>query len=92
MQRFLTGYTRELTDIVNGNLEFGLNIKSQMITSEFPQLVEVGIQHSLGRLPLGFITIANNTNCVLFSGPSFNTVNTIFIKAGSICTATILVI
>lgn len=89
--RFLTGYTDELTSIVNGNLEFGLNIKAFMINSEF-NTVEKTFNHTLGRVPIGFLVIGNNTNTAIYDGPTKKTATTISLKAGGSCTATILVI
>lgn len=55
-QRFISAFCTQVTQVINGQIEFGKNIKSSDLKSvTFGQLIPVEIPHDLGFVPSGYI-------------------------------------
>lgn len=90
--RFLNRFTSDLTDIVNGNLEFGSNIKSSVISINFTAAnSDIGVDHGLGRVPTGYILVKSNAACSIYDGSALANAKTITLKSNAVANTKILV-
>ncbi len=94
--RFCSAWVVELTSQINGNLQFGLNIKASGPTVlVFPSASVMSIDHSLGVIPSGWLTVSTNSNTTLFkpSGAQYEwTDSKIYLSAAVACTVKIYII
>lgn len=92
LKRFLSVFLDNLTPIVNGNIEFDLNIKTKTVTANFLTAnTELEVTHNLGRVPVGYLLAQSNVSTTLFNGVSTNTDSKIYLKSSAIANTTIIV-
>ncbi len=84
---FMRGASKSLNaiiDVVNGGLEFGKNISSQIVgVSITTTNTDVFVPHNLRRIATGYIVISQNTNAGIFDGATKWTESGIYIRAGA---------
>jgi hypothetical protein len=85
----------QLCSAVNGQLSFGTtspngtplpgNMKGQMVITGTPVSpnVEFQVIHNLGYVPLGYLVIQRNANCVIYNGTTAWTGQSIFLKCST---------
>lgn len=92
-------YTQKNFDAIglalNGNIEFGANIRSSTSVAVFlaaGQIVEV--PHSLGRIPQGYIVIKQNAAGSVLTSEQTNpwTGTKIYLNASAAMTATLIIV
>ena len=90
-QRYATLVLKDIVDKVNGNLEFGLNLRTQTINVEFTAAnTETTVPHSLGRVPQGYILAKSNAATSLYNSTDANAAN-LYLKSSAIANVTIIV-
>jgi hypothetical protein len=60
LARFLSIFQTSAINTINGNVEFGVNIKSTIVTTTLSNGKSVTVAHNLGRTPQGFILVGSN--------------------------------
>lgn len=92
LRRFLTAFNNQVTQVMNGNIEFNDNTKSQKISVTFPTAnAEVLISHGLARVPNGYILVGASVAMSLYDGDSSNTDKVLYLKSNAAGTAQIMV-
>lgn len=90
--RFLTSYTNELQDIVNGNLDLELNIRGKIMTVNFVTAsVDVQVDHNLGYIPTGYYVIKTSHPSSLYTGSGTWTSNSISLRSNAVATMNIFI-
>lgn len=80
---------------MNGNLEFGANIKASTSVAIFPAAgTVVAVPHTLGRVPQGYIVINQNSAGSILTSELTNpwTSATIYLNASAAMTATLIIV
>lgn len=80
--RFCSQFIQDLQDIVNGQLEFDVNFKSQIveITFEAPnQTIE--IKHSLNRTGVRYLVAGKSVSCDVYDGDKAQTSSAIYLRS-----------
>lgn len=81
-----------LVDVVNGQLEFGSNIKSQLLSVVFPATnTDATFNHTLGYAPTGIIPVLKNVAGDIYSGSVAWTNSTICLRCTGLVTGKVLV-
>ena len=89
--RFVEIFAGDCVNVVNGNLEFGANIKSASVRVTFTAAnTDTVINHALGKPPSGYLIAGLSTNLIVYDGSMPSTKNTITLKSSAIGTATLL--
>jgi hypothetical protein len=92
LSRFVTQFQNNVLDVVNGNLTFGENIKSQLAPVSFGAAnTEVQIGHTLKKVPSGYIVAAASVAMQVFNGTSANTSEFLYIQSTAAGSAQILI-
>jgi hypothetical protein len=92
MARFLTISGGELFDTINGNLEFGQNIRTSLVTVNFTAAnTQVQVTHGLGRVPQGYFFAGGNAAATIYDGTITNTDTFLYVKSSAIANVRILV-
>lgn len=92
LTQHLNIFTDDLISNVNGNLEFGENIKTSLVTINFTAAnTEVAVTHTLGRVPIGYMQVGANAAASLYAGTSANTDGIIYLKSSAIAIVNALV-
>lgn len=91
----LVRYTSQFSDatvsIVNGRLDFS-NFFAQTVSVTFSVVnATVGVPHTLGKIPTGYIDSGKTTAIMVFDGNQPNTSTTLFVQASGAGTARLLV-
>lgn len=81
-RRYLSDFASTSADVINGELEFDLNIRSQSKTVTFSSAnTDLGIQHTLNRRNLRFIVAGKNAACDIYHGAASDTANLIYLRS-----------
>lgn len=92
LQRFADIFCSDVVDKVNGKLDFQTNFNGKIVTIVFTGSgVQSSVEHGLGRVPAGYITITQTTAMSLYNGTSTNTASTLYLMSNASGTATLLV-
>ena len=91
--RFASISISKIQTIVNGNVDLIDNGANQILSFSFSKAgFDVGVAHSLGTVPRGYIQIgSSNTALTLANGATPNSTSTLYLQAGSTGTATVMV-
>lgn len=92
LTRYIQLFLQNVSETVNGNLEFGINLKTKVVTVVFGQAnVSVAVPHGLGKVPQGYILAGKSASGVnVFDGTGKNTVNLYYLQSSSAGTAKII--
>jgi hypothetical protein len=91
--RFTSIAVNDLNTQINGNIEFGLNIKSSTVDVEFGAAnTDVRAPHGLGRIPIGFLVAGLNVAATIYNGSQANDASFVYLRSSAPCTAKIIVI
>lgn len=92
LKRWTAVALEEIQNIVNGKLEFIVNIKSQSIQASFVSAnTDLTLSHGLGKTPIGAILIRSSAAMALYDGTVSWNENSICLKSNAVGDATILV-
>ena len=99
LTRFVSNSLEKVQSTLNGNVDLLENGANDHINFTFPTIpvgatltADVGVRHSLGRIPRGYTkTSSSNTILSLQNGATANTATTLYLRAGSTGTVTVLV-
>ena len=90
--RFLSKYAAELNAIVNGRLEFGVNLWTYLVSWDFQAAnTSYPVPHQLGRMPQGYIQVQSSAATSLFDGTGTNTSGLIYLKSSAVAQVSFLV-
>lgn len=90
--RFTTLFIENATNVINGNIEFGDNIKSQKVSVVFSTAnVEVQVSHGLGRVAQGYFLVGSTVAMSLYDGTTSNTAVNLYLKSSVAGTAQVMV-
>lgn len=79
--RYFSVFMDDVQNVVNGNLELGVNIKSQVLNCNFLVANQTyGFLHSLGKPPIGYIAIRQPISLNLYDGAGGMTSTNIYLK------------
>lgn len=92
LTRFVSIAFQEIVSVVNGNLDFGENIRSQQLDVIFDIAnSEVSISHTLGRVPNGAFLVKSDVSTNIYNGTSDNTSSTIYLRSSAVANTTVVV-
>jgi len=92
LRRWTATILVQIQNIINGQLEFGTNLKSSLLSVNFPVAdQEVVIDHGLGQLPKGYFLSGSNVATSLYDGTTAWTSTKIYLKASVIANTKITV-
>lgn len=93
LQRFLSAFASQLTSYFNGNIEFVKNIKASGIhTVNFLTTTDpVTVEHGLGSVPKGFLTVGLNTPAIVYGTGTWTTTQ-IYLQSSAVAQALIYII
>jgi hypothetical protein len=81
----------DLSDAVNGGLEFDSNLNTKTVTVTFDAAnTETAVTHNLGRIPTGYLASKMSANMVVFDGSRAATSNVSYLKASAPGTITLI--
>ena len=90
--RFVAIFADDVENVVNGQLEFGLNLKTSLITCVFEAInTEQGFNHGLDRVPQGYILVSSAVATTIFSGATSNTAEKIYLQSTALGSTKVLV-
>lgn len=90
---FVSKMLNDVKSILNGGLLVQDNCSFKVADVQFTAAnSEVKINHSLGRLPLGYILIGASAAMSLYNGVTASSVQDIYVRSSATGSATILVI
>lgn len=90
--KYLSPVLSEISDTINGKLDFDSNIRTSFVTCVFTAAnVETAITHTVGRVPMGYILAGSSAVTRLYDGTTANTDSIIYLKSDAAVTARILI-
>ncbi len=93
LKRFTAQTIAEIVIAINGNLSFVENIKSKIMDVTFSGAnADLQIMHNLGSIPIGYILIASDRACIIYSGSQASTDKLIFLKSNAASAVTKILI
>ena len=91
VKRFVNSWLTNITDNINGNLEFDINLRTTTVTVVFVQAnVDVGIFHGLNKSPNGYFKASSSAALTLYDGAGLTTNKVIYLRSSAVGTAKIL--
>lgn len=82
--RFASGVFREMQSIINGKVEFDLNIASQTQTVYFPSAnTDLSISHNLGKSNINYLVAQKTGPCDIYNGSAVTTTSTVALKSNA---------
>ncbi len=89
--RFVEIFAQDVVNVVNGNVEFGTNIKSTIVSVTFSASdTDTIVGHSLGKVPTGYIPVGLSWSMIVYTGSLSATNKQITLKSSATGTASIL--
>lgn len=90
--RFVAQALAEVQSVSNGQLEFGVNLKTVLLEVNFTAAnADLRIEHGLGKTPTGYILVKSNTGTSLYDGSIPATESVIYLKSTAIAQVKILI-
>lgn len=90
--RYISQAMKQIVDIINGNISITDNLSAKILTVVFnAPNNEVGTNHSLGRVPVGYIPTNLSAGMIIYNGTSSNTTGIIYLKATAVGTVQVLI-
>lgn len=90
--RYIKIFCDAVTQQVNGQLEFGANIRSVFVDVTFTAAdVTVSVTHNLGRVPSGYIAVSASAALSIYTGSGAWTSSVMFLAANAAGSVKILV-
>ena len=88
LRRFTAKTLSDVVDVINGNLDFGDNVRCKIQTVNFlASNSDTQIAHGLGYVPTGYIVVGQSATGTVYDGSQAKTNRDIWLK----CTAAITV-
>lgn len=92
LRRYASQILGSLVDVVNGNLDLVDNCSTSLVTVTFPSAnTTVNANHTLGRIPQGYIVVGRSTAIHVFDGSGDSTSSYITLQASAAGSATLLI-
>lgn len=92
-KRFIGDCLSQVVQTVNGNLDFGFNVRCFKLSFNFTSAnTNFRIDHGLNRQPQGYILIQSNVATSLYDGDGGSGLNYINLKSSQVATVTMLII
>ena len=92
LKQYVSIYLSENSDVCNGNLEFGLNIKSSLISCTFSAVnSDQKFSHALGKTPNGYFIVGKSANMNVYDGAPANDSVSIYLRSTAVGTAKVMV-
>lgn len=89
LRKFTAQTIETITTEINGRLIFGENVRGQFLSVVFPLAnTQVSVEHTLGRMPTGFLQTGANAGLVVYNGAT-NTDLLAYFKATAAGTASV---
>lgn len=80
-----------MADVVNGQLEFDKNFKSQTVTVTFTSAdTDTSVTHSLKKTNVNYMVVKKSANCSVYDGAGKATANRLFLRSSSAATVTLV--
>lgn len=91
--RFTSNSLTKIQAIINGNVDIIENGGNELLSFSFTKInSDVGVAHSLGRVPRGYINVGSNNSALgLANGATPNSTDTLYLRAGSTGMVTVMV-
>ena len=90
LKRFVSSFANGVLDVVNGNLEFGSNIRSSLVEDISFSGSPVTVQHGLAKTPTGYILVKSSASINIFSAGDSNSSTIVLNSSGSPATCSVL--
>ena len=92
LRRFVTYILVQIQNVINGQIEFGVNIKSNLLDANFIVAnQELAIQHGLRQIPKGYFLSGSNVATSIYDGDSNWTETNIYLKSSVVANTRITV-
>ena len=98
---YVSSNFQKIQAVLNGNFSFGDNIPAKvdllnncatsLITITFKSATTVGVAHTLGAVPRGYIQVGSTVAASLSAGNQANTTTTIYLASSAAATMKVLV-
>lgn len=86
-QRYVSRIILDIYNVINGQIDFGQNLRTQRIEHAFSQTnVEYAIPHFLGRVPSGYLVVGKTAAADVYDGSTSWTDRVIYLKASAAAT------
>lgn len=90
--RFVSQFTSQTADIINGNISFADNFKAQTLSVTFSSAnTDVQVSHGLKKVPTGYIIVGASSAMSVYDGSSSNTADLFYVRSSATGTARILI-
>lgn len=90
--RFASALISNICDVVNGNVQFDSNFKSQTVSVTFPAgATDVSVQHNLNKTGVNYLAARKSAPCDVYTGSGAATNNTVVLR-GTAASTVILVL
>lgn len=74
VQKYVDLFCQDVTEVVNGKLDFVNNFASKVITASFTQAnTDTVVTHNLGRATSNFLVASKSASCDIYNGSSQST-------------------
>jgi hypothetical protein len=92
VQRFVDLFCNDVTQTVNGNLDFSTNFNCRVVTATFGAAnTDTAVSHTLGRAVAGYFPVSKSVAMDVYSGSKASTTSIIYLKSTAAGSATLVV-
>ena len=92
LRRFCSVYFQDIISLLNGKVDLVTNCSTQIIEVTFSGAnATMGIQHTLGHVPQGFIPVKKSAAGDVYNGNQDNTTTTIYLQCSAAITVSVLI-
>lgn len=90
--RFIDVFAQDVTETINGKLDFATNFNAVTVTLTFPTAnANTTFSHSLGRVPVGYAQVGQSTALVVYDGIVANTGSVLNLRTSAAGTVKLLI-
>lgn len=91
LKRFASASISQIIDEINGRLTLTENVKTSLVTMEFPSATQIRAVHTLGRVPIGYIQVGASAAITVYDGTTANDFESIYLRSTGAGTVNVLV-
>lgn len=80
--RFVDLFCQDVTNVVNGNLDFQTNFNCKIVAVTFSSAnIDTPVVHNLGRVSTTFLVTSKNVSADIYNGTNSGTTTTMYLRS-----------
>lgn len=91
LRKYVSITLDQIVTAINGQIEFIDNCATSQVSVVIPASGEIGVPHTLGRVPNGYLVAKSSAGIIVFDGTTANTSSNLYVQGTGAANVVLLV-